>query len=170
MRFTSVSVALALALVSIATSVNGQRADDQIDARSLALLEQGKAAKAAGKLDAATDALESALVVDPRNRQAFVELAEVARARDLPGKAIRLYREALVIEPNDVAVLRGQGAALVSKGAVAKANENLTKIRTICGGDCADATQLAGVIAKGPPVTATAQKAPAATAEATGEN
>ncbi len=171
MRFTVVSAAIALTLISIGTSVNGQRADDQIDARSLALLEKGKAAKAAGNLNAATDALETALVVDPRNRQAFVVLAEVARSRDLNGKAIRLYREALVLEPNDVTALRGQGAAMVSKGAVARAKENLTKIRTICGSDCADATQLAGVIAKGPPLTATAQKAPEiAGATATGEN
>lgn len=154
MRYVSVAAALGLALVSISTSVTGQRADDQIDARSLALLEKGKAARAAGNLAGAVDLLETALAVDPRNRGAFVTLAEVARAQNLPGKAIRLYREALTLEPSDIAALRGQGEALVAKGAVEKAKENLAKIRQLCGAKgCTEGTQLAATIAKGPPVT-----------------
>ena len=159
MRFTSVAVAASLALVSISTSLYGQRPDDQIDPRSMALLAQGKAAKSAGNLDAATDTLETAVAVDPRNRQAFIELAEVAEARNLPGKAIRLYREALLLEPNDVDALRGQGEALVAKGAVVRAKEVLVRVRTLCKGACPQATSLAAVIAKGPPV-ATAQVIP----------
>lgn len=158
MRITSLSVAAALALVCISTSLSGQRPDDQIDPRSMVLLQQGKAAKAAGNLDGATGLIESALVVDPRNRQAFVALAEVARAQGLPGKSIRLYREALLLEPNDVAALRGQGEALVQKGAVTKARETLATLRKVCGTNCVDATELAAVIAKGPPVTVTAQQ------------
>lgn len=153
MRVTLVSAALALTLLSISTSVHGQRPDDQIDARSLALLQQAKAARAAGNLDGATDALETALAVDPRNREAFVVLAEVARARELPGKAIGLYREALLLEPNDVVALRGQGEALVAKGAVERAKENLARIKVLCASQCSDATVLAAAIAKGPPVT-----------------
>jgi Tfp pilus assembly protein PilF len=153
MRVTSVALAAALTLVCVSTSLSGQRPDDQIDARSLQLLAQGRAAKAAGNLDGATDLLETAVAVDPRNRQAFVTLAEVAESRGLPGKAIRLYREALTLEPNDVVALRGQGEALVAKGAVAIAKTNLAKIRTLCKTGCPEANQLAAVIAKGPPVT-----------------
>jgi hypothetical protein len=104
--------------------------------------------------------LETALVVDPRNREAFKQLAEIARVQQLPGKSIRFYREALTIEPNDVAALRGQGEAMVQKGALGRARENLAKIRTLCGkeAECAAATTLAAAIAKGPPVTATAQQ------------
>ena len=153
MRVTSVALAAALTLVCVSTSLSGQRPDDQIDARSLQLLAQGRAAKAAGNLDGATDLLETAVAVDPRNRQAFVTLAEVAETRGLPGKAIRLYREALTLEPNDVGALRGQGEALVAKGAVAIAKTNLAKIRTLCKTGCPEANQLAAVIAKGPPVT-----------------
>jgi Tfp pilus assembly protein PilF len=160
MRLLTVSAAVALTLLSVSTSLSGQRPDDQIDPRSMQLLQQGKAARAAGNLDAATDVLETALVVDPRNRQAFITLAEIARTRGLPGKAIRLYREALTLEPNDVAALRGQGEALVAKGAVERARENLAKIRTICAKECGDATLLAAAITRGPPVTAvTAQTA-----------
>ena len=153
MRYSSVALAAALTLVSVSTSLSGQRPDDQIDARSLQLLEQGRAAKAAGNLDGATDALETALAVDPRNRPAFIVLAQVAEARDLPGKAIRLYREALLLEPNDVQALKGQGEAMVMKGAVLRAKENLAKIRTLCKGACPEATSLTAIIAKGPPVT-----------------
>ena len=156
MRFTSVAVALSLAAVSISTSVQGQRPDDQIDARSMALLQQGRAAKAAGNLDGATDLLETAVAVDPRNRQAFIVLAQVADARGLPGKAIRLYREALLLEPNDVTALSGQGEAMVAKGAVERAKANLARVRALCKSACPQANELAATIAKGPPVTTAA--------------
>ncbi|MBI0474889.1 tetratricopeptide repeat protein [Sphingomonas sp. MA1305] len=165
MRVTSVAIAAALTLVCVSTSLNGQRPDDQVDARSLQLLAQGKAAKAAGNLDGATDLLETALAVDPRNREAFVVLAETADARGLPGKAIRLYREALSLEPNDVAALQGQGEALVAKGAVTLAKANLAKIRTLCKTSCPQATQLAAVIAKGPPITTASAQTKTATAK-----
>ncbi|URW76490.1 hypothetical protein M9980_04535 [Sphingomonas donggukensis] len=156
MRYLSVTAAVGLTLLSLSTSLSGQRPDEQIDARSLALLEKGKAARAAGNLQGATDLIETALVVDPRNRGAFLTLAEIARTQELPGKAIRLYREALLLEPNDVAALRGQGEALVQKGAVVRARENLARIQKLCPKTCADGTTLAAVIAKGPPVRAAA--------------
>ncbi|WP_448664303.1 tetratricopeptide repeat protein [Sphingomonas sp. CJ20] len=162
MRVTAISAAFALMALSVSTSLMAQRPDDAIDPRSLALLQQGRAAQAAGNVDAAEDALESALAADPRNREAFVVLADISRGRGLPGKAIRLYREALTLEPNDLAALRGQGEALVAKGAILKAKENLAKINTICANACTDSTVLAAAIAKGPPVTVAAE--PAATA------
>ncbi len=156
MRALPFAIASALALVSLSASLQGQSPAAPLDARSMALLAEGKAARAAGNLDGATDALETAVAVEPRNREAFVALAEVAETRGLPGKAIRLYREALALEPNDVAALKGQGEALVAKGAVARAQENLARIRTLCKSACPAATQLAAVIAKGPPVTTAA--------------
>lgn len=153
MRFTSVAIAATLAMVSFSTSLHGQRPDDQIDARSVALLQQAKTARAAGNLDGATDLLETAVAVDPRNRSAFIMLADVAESRGLPGKAIRLYREALLLEPNDIDALSGQGAAMVAKGAVERARQNLARVKTLCKGSCPQANALAATIAKGPPVT-----------------
>ena len=165
MRFSPVALAVAFAALSVSTSLSGQRADAQIDPRSMALLAQGRAAAAAGNLDGATDLIETALAVDPRNRAAFIELAAVATRQGLPGKAIRLYREALTIEPNDTAALRGQGDALVQKGAMAAARENLERIKTLCGKKpCPDATALAATIAKGPPPGATTVAPPDAAA------
>lgn len=160
MRVSAVALAASLALASLSASLNGQRPDDQIDPRSSELVAQARAARAAGNLDGATDLLETAVTVDPRNRAAFVLLADVADARDLPGKAIRLYREALLLEPNDTAALRGQGESLVKRGAVSRAQENLSKIRSLCKGACPDAQALASVIAKGPPVTTAAATPP----------
>lgn len=160
MRYTSVAAAIGLTLLTISTSLSGQRPDDQIDARSVALLEKGKAARAAGNLEGANDLIETALAVDPRNRPAFLTLAEIARTQNLPGKAIRLYREALLLEPNDLAALRGQGEAMVQKGAVERAKENLAKIQKLCAKSCGEGTQLAAVIAKGPPIQSAATEAP----------
>lgn len=159
MRFSPVAIALSLTLLAVSSGVNGQKADDQINPRSTALLTEGLAALKEGKLEAATDALETSLAVDPRNRAAFVALGRVAQAQQLPGKAIRMYFEALSLEPNDVNALSAQGEAMVQKGAVERARANLTRVKALCKTECAPATQLAAAIAKGPPpaVVAAAQ-------------
>ncbi len=163
MRTTSVAIAAALTLVTIATAVQGQHSDGAIDARSMALLAKGRALQAAGNLDAATDTLETAVTVDPRNRLAFITLAEIAQSRGLPGKAIRRYREALALDPYDVAALTGQGEALVAKGAVARARDNLARIKTVCARRaCPEIAALSASIAKGPPVVTAAASVPAA--------
>ena len=156
MRFSAPALALSLALATWSSSGMGQRPDSQIDARSMALLTQAQAAYRAGNFANAEDLLETALAVDPRNRAAYVAMGEVAAAQSLPGKAIRDYREALAIEPNDTAALSGEGIAMVQKGAVDPAKANLARIRTLCKGDCPPATTLAAAIAKGPPATVVA--------------
>lgn len=163
MRLTPIALSVALALATMASAGHGQRPDDQINARSLALLQQGQALTAAGRYSDAVDALESALVVDPRNRAAYVGLARVAQGQKLPGKAIKFYSEALRIEPSDVSALAGQGEALVERGAVERAKRNLERIKTLCKSPCPQATTLAAVIAKGPPaevLTARAAETP----------
>jgi len=151
MRFSPVAIALSLTLLAVSSGVNGQKADDQINPRSQALLAEGQEQLKAGNLTAANDALETALAVDPRNRAAFVALGRVAQAQQLPGKAIRMYFEALSLEPNDVNALSAQGEAMVQKGAVERARANLVRVKALCKSECAPATQLAAAIAKGPP-------------------
>lgn len=151
MRFVPVALAAALGVAAVSTTVIAQKPDAQIDPRSTMIVEQARAAQRAGNLEQANDLLESALAVDPKNRTAFMALAEVARMQGLPGKAIRFYREALELEPNDVAALAGQGDALVQKGAVTKARENLAKLKKLCTAACPEESRLAAVIEKGPP-------------------
>ena len=152
MRLVPVALAAAIGVAAVAaTAVQGQKPDAQVDARSVALADQARAARTSGNLDQANDLLETALVVDPKNRRAFLELAEIAKSQGLPGKAIRFYREALELEPNDVAALAGQGDALVQKGAIVKARENLAKVQRLCANSCAEQSRLAALIEKGPP-------------------
>src|SRR4051794_17006786 len=113
MRLVPVALVGALGLVALSSAVMGQKPDAQLDPRSVAIVEQARAAQRAGDLEQANDLLESALAVDPKNRSAFLALADVAKSQGLPGKAIRFYREALELEPNDVVALAGQGDALV---------------------------------------------------------
>ncbi|MGE5723355.1 MAG: tetratricopeptide repeat protein [Sphingomonadales bacterium] len=149
-------------MATFASAGHGQRPDDQIDPRSMALTQQAQTLTAAGKYGEAEDALETALAVDPRNRAAYIGLARVAEGEKLPGKAIKLYAEALALEPNDVNALSGQGQALVERGAVERAKQNLAKIKTLCKGACTPATTLAAAIAKGPPPQVVTAQAPEA--------
>lgn len=151
MRFSPVAIAMSLTLLVVSSGAIGQKADDQINPKSLALLAEGQSALKAGNLTAANDALETALALDPRNRAAFVALGRVAQAQQLPGKAIRMYFEALSLEPNDVSALSAQGEAMVQKGALERARANLARVKALCKSECAPATELAAAIAKGPP-------------------
>ena len=159
MRFSPPAIALSLALLTVASVSHSQRPDAQVEPRSVALTAEGVALASAQKYDDAINAFESALAVDPRNRTAFVQLAHVAQKQGLPGKAIRFYREALLIEPNDVGALAGQGDALIQKGAVAKARENLARIKQLCVATCAEQDKLAAAIARGPAVPVIAAQA-----------
>lgn len=159
MRFSPIAVALSLTLATVSSAVMGQKADDQINPRSIALVQQGEAALAAGRLDEAADLMEAALVVDPRNVAGFNGLGKVARAQNLPGKAIRFYRESLSINPDDLAALEGQGDAYVQRGAIERAKANLSRIKALCRVTCPAATNLTAVIAKGPPAPAAAAAA-----------
>ena len=111
MRFTPASIALAVVLTTVSSVGLSQKPDSQISPQSVEWQKAGEAAHKAGNLEGATDALESALAIDPRNRAAFVELAEVARAQGLQGKAIRLYKEALLLDPTDIVALAGDALA-----------------------------------------------------------
>jgi tetratricopeptide (TPR) repeat protein len=158
MRFTPASIALAAVLATVSSVGLSQKPDNQINPQSIEWQKAGEAAHRAGNLNGATDALESALAVDPRNRAAYVELAEVARAQGLQGKAIRLYKEALLLDPTDVVALAGQGEAMMEKGAVARAKEVLAQAQKLCKADCAPVTRLSAAIQKGPPAVAMTDK------------
>ncbi len=149
MRLTPPALALAAVLATVSSVGHSQRPDSQVDLRSAAMTRAGQAEAAAGRYDSANDLLETALAIDPKNRTAFLALADVAKKQELPGKAIRLYREALLIEPNDVAALAGQGEALVTKGAVTKAKENLAKVKLLCLTTCPEQVTLAAAIERG---------------------
>lgn len=153
-RFLMVGVAAAL----VASPVVGQRPDNQILPRSIELQQQAHTQMTAGKLAEAGDLLETALAVDPRNRSAFVDLAQVAKQQKLFGKAIRLANEALQLEPNDLDALAVQGEAMVELGAIPRAKENLAKMQRACPSNCRQVAELSAAISRGP--TVASAKAP----------
>jgi Tfp pilus assembly protein PilF len=160
MRFSPVALVFALGLATLSSSSYGQRRDDQVDPRSMALLRQAEALRVQGNFTGAEDMLESALAIDPRNRGAYVALGRVAQGQGLPGKAVRFYRDALALDPNDLTALAGQGEAMVAKGAVERARVNLARINQLCkGATCPQAAALNAAIAKGPPVEVAAAQA-----------
>jgi Tfp pilus assembly protein PilF len=160
MRLTPIAISAGIVLATMASAGFGQRADDRIDARSVALTQQGMALVGQGRWLEATDLFESALAVDARNRQAYIGLAKAAQGEKLPGKAVKFYYEALQLEPNDVNALAGQGEALVQRGAVERAKRNLDRIKTLCHSTCPQVTTLAAAIAKGPPPEVLAAQKP----------
>lgn len=147
MRFSPAAIALSLVFATVSSVSFGQRADVEINPRSIAYMQKGETAQKAGQLDLAYDLYETALAVDPRNGGAFIALAQIARVQDLPGKAIQLYREALILDPNNIDALAGEGEALVQRGAVEKAKLNLSRIKTLCRTRCPQTAQLSAVIA-----------------------
>ena len=151
MRLTPIALSAAILLATVSSAGSGQKPDDQIDTASMELTQQAQGLTAQGRYGEATDLLETALAIDPRNRQAYIGLAKAAQGQKLPGKAVKLYYEALKLEPNDVNAIAGQGEALVQRGAVERAKQNLARLRTLCHGPCPQATDLAAAIAKGPP-------------------
>ena len=149
MRFAPVAAALSLFLATTASVTSaGERMPE---ARAAMLIAEGRAALEAGDTQAAIDAFEAAFAVDPAYTPIFLELAEAARQDGLQGKAIRYYREALARDPGNFAAISGEGAALVEKGAVDKAQRNLSRLQSLCGETCPETVALEASIAAGPP-------------------
>ena len=150
MRFAPAAAALSLAV--LVTASMGSAQDYQPSARAQALVAEGEAALSMGNTQGAIDAFEAALVVDPGYTGVYLNLAEAARAENLQGKAIHFYREAREREPDNLAAIAGEGEALVEKGALTAARENLSLLQSRCGESCTETLQLAAAIDRGPPV------------------
>ena len=155
MRLTPFVLCLGIAASTLSVAVSGQRPDDQIAPQSMEYLAKGESLLAQGKYLEADDALETALVVDPKNRAAFVVMAKVAIKEKLFGQAIRMTNKALSLEPTDRDALAVQGEAMVELGAVPRAKENLAKLQKLCGNSaCPQAAALSTAIARGPALAA----------------
>lgn len=149
MRYFPATLALSLAL-AVTGSMGQARVTDPVDPRAGDLLTSGRSALAHGDIDGATDAFESALVIDPGYAGTLVALGDVARKAGLQGKAIHYYRVALERNANDIAAISGEGSAMAEKGALAKARADLTRLEGLCGKGCPETRVLADAIAKGP--------------------
>jgi len=148
MRYAPAAAAISL-LVAVSASV-GSAGVEQADPRAAALMVQAQDALDAGQPQRAVDALEAAFAVDPQYTPILVALAEASRREGLQGKAIRYYREALTRDPGNYAAISGEGAAMVEKGAIDRAQRNLAQLESLCGSSCPETRTLATAIAQGP--------------------
>lgn len=149
------SIPLALLVAgTVSTVAIGAAPDDTVAPASLKWTTAGEAALAKGQAPAAIDAFETALAVDPKNARAFLGIAHAYDAQTLPGRAIKYYREALALEPNDLGALEGQGKALIARGATTRARLNLERIKFLCKTGCPAATRLETALAAPAPAIA----------------
>lgn len=158
---------LAPLLVAAASPSSGSgrgAADSAIAPQSVELVDKGQALLVQKQYQAAIDRFETALAVDPRNVAAYMGLASVAVAQGLPGKAVRYYREALEIDPNNRAAIAAQGDAYLKRGARGKAEANLQRLKTLCGGPCPEVARLQAELAapQAPPAALAAATPPPA--------
>ena len=149
MRYYPAALALSL-LAGVTASVGWSAPSVPLDPHAAALEMQGHDALAAGRLDDATDAFEAALAVQPGHPAIVLDLAEAARRQGMQGKALRYYRVVLDRDPQNIAALSGEGAALAEKGAIEKARRDLVRLEGMCGSNCAATRTVADAIARGP--------------------
>jgi len=149
MRYAPPALALSLAL-AVTGSMGAAKVVEVADPRAQALLTEGRAALIAGQVEAATDAFEAALAVDPGFTGTYLALGDAARKAGLQGKAIHYYRDALQRDPTSLSAIAGEGAAMAEKGAMEKARANLARLEGMCGKACPETQDLSAAIARGP--------------------
>jgi Tfp pilus assembly protein PilF len=122
---------------------------------SLAMQAEAERLAQQGEVNAAAGYFETALAADPRNADAYVGLAKLARAAGLTGKAVAYFRAALALQPDNRAALLGEGEALAARGATDQARAALARLRTLCGvGLCPEVTALDAALSGATPRTA----------------
>ncbi len=163
MRYSPLAAAISLVVALTASTSFGQ-APAPVDPRVAQLLDTGRSALAAGDVNAATDRFEAALALAPGSAPVLLALGSLAREKGLQGQAIHYFREVQEAEPGNLAAIAGEGSAMAEKGATAKAERQLAKLKSMCGTNCAEATKLSAAIARGRlPQVKSAEATPAKT-------
>jgi Tfp pilus assembly protein PilF len=112
------------------------------------LITRAQAAAAQSKPNDALDLYEAALAADPTNIAAYVGLGRSYETIGMQGRALRYYRLALDINPNDLTVLEAQALGMIAKGAPTKAQVPLDRIRKLCPKGCPSLARVDAAFAK----------------------
>jgi tetratricopeptide (TPR) repeat protein len=112
------------------------------------LATQAQAALSANQLNDAIDFFEASLAADPANLGAYVGLGRVYERQGLRGRAMKFYRQALTINPNDVPALEAQALGMVASGNLPRARANLDRLRRLCTGACTSTGRVDAAIAQ----------------------
>lgn len=100
----------------------------------------------AGKYDMAIDKIGMMLKDSPDNADLFNYLAYSQRKLGDFASAGQNYERALMIDPEHVGALEYQGELFLQTNRPAMANENLERLKQICGTDCDEYKELLGKI------------------------
>ena len=136
MRFSPIVIILSSFFLTVSSVGHSQNQDDIISMQATIFMKKGAEAAKSQQWDDAIGWYETALAIHPRNRKAYIALAQIAEQQGLNGKAITLYKEALEINPNDQTALVEQGRLFAVKGAINRAEDNLARLKLLCGVDC----------------------------------
>jgi tetratricopeptide (TPR) repeat protein len=139
----SVYVALTLLL---ATPVFAKPA---VITSSQTLAARAQSAVALNKTSDALDLYEAAVAADPKNIAAYIGLGRTYEAIGMQGHALRYYRLALDINPNDVGALEAQALGMIAKGAPTKAQVPIDRLRKLCPKGCPALARVDAAFAKG---------------------
>ena len=112
------------------------------------LIRQAQAALAANKSTDALNIFESAAAVDPNNAAPYLGMAKAYEQLGLRGKALRYYREALTINPNDVDALEAQAIGMIARGKPEQARVDLDRLHKICLKGCTATARVEAALSK----------------------
>ncbi len=142
-RFVAVITALIISASATAkptvTATTG--ASQQLVLRAQVAATQNKATEA-------LDLYEAALAADPKNMSAYLGLGRAYESIGMQGRALRYYRLALEVNPNDLALLEAQALGMIAKGAPTKAQLPLDRIRKLCPKGCPSLARVDAAFAK----------------------
>jgi tetratricopeptide (TPR) repeat protein len=127
----------ALAIAVVGTALGAQAAGAGADARSELAYNAGMRAIQQQDWSGAVNRLETAIVFDPGNADAFERLGFAHLQLGNLEKALKYFRIALEIEPNHTAALSRHGLASLSAGKVDAAKSDLQRLSRKCGNGCA---------------------------------
>jgi Flp pilus assembly protein TadD len=82
-----------------------------------------------GELQAAIDVLRSVLEDQPANAGAWVGLGNALLLAGEPREAVKCYGQALLIDPNDAAVLANRARALIEVGDLQAVRSDVERLR-----------------------------------------
>jgi len=119
----------------LAAPVVAAQTAPQYQALSKELVAQADA-KLADDAAAAQLLFERALVADPTNVQALVGLGHAFEDQGHVGRGLKYYRQALEIQPNDLAALESQALAFLKRKLPDRTERNRARIAELCGEDC----------------------------------
>ncbi len=105
-------------------------------------LVAGIRALQAEDFEGAVKQLERAIVADPKSSIAYYNLGRSHRGLGDAVRALKYFRLALLIEPNNFPALREWGETLLAAGKADEARDVLSELEERCGNSCPETSAL----------------------------